>query len=180
MSLSTWFKDYVYIPLGGNRCKVPRHIFNIMVVWTLTGLWHGAAWNFVIWGVYYGILLIFEKYVWGNFLKKLPSLIQHIYTLIIVVIGFAIFALDDFAVMGKYLSVMLLNSNGILFDNSFMFNLTDNIVLLTSGCVLSAPVYNLVKGRFGPFAIVAVTLLFILSVAYLVNASYNPFLYFRF
>lgn len=183
MSLSTWFKDYVYIPLGGNRCKMPRQIFNIMVVWSLTGLWHGAAWNFVIWGMYYGILLILEKFVWNKLLNKLPRFLQHIYTLFIVVLGFAIFALDDFNVMSKYISVMLLNSNGILWDNNFLFNLFNNIILIAFACLLSAPIYGYVKEHFKFLRYVSpifFIVLFILSCAYLVNASYNPFLYFRF
>ena len=93
ISLSTWFRDYVYIPLGGNRCSHIRHIFNILVVWTLTGLWHGASWNFVFWGAYYGVLLILEKYVWGKHLDKLPKVLKHIYTLFIVVVGFTVFTL---------------------------------------------------------------------------------------
>lgn len=183
MSLSTWFRDYVYIPLGGNRCSKYRHIFNIMVVWALTGLWHGAAWNFVIWGVYYGIILILEKFVYGRVLGKLPSFIQHIYTIIIVVIGFTVFAIDDFGMMKDYICVMLLNSNGILFDNRFIFDLLNNGVLILIGCVMSAPIYIFIKNKFYKFkalSIIFFVVLLILSTAYLVSSSYNPFLYFRF
>ena len=106
ISLSTWFRDYVYIPLGGNRCSRLRHIFNILVVWTLTGLWHGASWNFVFWGAYYGVLLVLEKYVWGKYLDKLPRVLKHIYTLFIVVVGFTIFTFDDLSKLKDYLGVM--------------------------------------------------------------------------
>ncbi len=192
ISLSTWFRDYVYIPLGGNRCSTARHIFNIMAVWTLTGLWHGAAWNFVIWGMYYGVLLIAEKYIWGRFLNKLPSIIKHIYTLIIVIVGFTIFAVDDFNIMADYISVMLFNSNGILFDNQFLFDLLNNGVILILGIVISTPIYTLISEKIEnnsnnkkAFSInVIATLLYVicfcLSTAYLVSSGYNPFLYFRF
>lgn len=191
ISLSTWFRDYVYIPLGGNRCSAPKHIFNIMAVWTLTGLWHGAAWNFVLWGVYYGVLLVLEKYVWGRLIERLPAIVRHIYTLIIVVIGFTVFAIDDFAKMSNYLSVMLLNSNGVLIDNRFIFELLNNIVILLAGIIFSAPVYPFIAERFKNFrglkqkavntvSMILYTLGFILSAAYLVSSSYNPFLYFRF
>ncbi len=186
ISLSTWFRDYVYIPLGGNRCKVSRHIFNIMVVWTLTGLWHGAAWNFVIWGIYYGILLVLEKYVWGSFINKLPSVIRHIYTLIIVIIGFTVFAIDDFSIMTDYLFVMLLNSNGIICDNRFVFDLINNGIILIAGILFSTPIYHLkieYKGLNCLRKIICALFYFLgfgLSAAYLVSSSYNPFLYFRF
>lgn len=186
MSLSTWFRDYIYIPLGGNRCSKPRHIFNIMVVWTLTGLWHGAAWNFVIWGMYYGIILICEKYVWGGILSRFPSVLEHLYTLAIVVIGFTIFAIDDFGMLKQYMGVMLLNTNHNIVDSSFMFDIINYGILIIIGCIFSAPVYRLIssiKIKSGIREVLSTFLfivLFVLSCAYLVNASYNPFLYFRF
>lgn len=186
MSLSTWFRDYIYIPLGGNRCSKPRHIFNIMVVWTLTGLWHGAAWNFVIWGMYYGIILICEKYLWGGVLSRFPSILKHLYTLAIVVIGFTIFAIDDFGMLKQYMGVMLLNTNHNIVDSSFMFDIINYGVLIIIGCIFSAPVYRLIssiKIKSGIREVLSTFLfivLFVLSCAYLVNASYNPFLYFRF
>lgn len=183
MSLSTWFRDYVYIPMGGNRCSVARHILNIMTVWALTGLWHGAAWNFVIWGIYYGLLLVCEKYIWGNAIAKLPSFLQHIYAIVIVVIGFTVFAIDDFNTLISYLRVMLLNSNNILCDNFFMFNIKDYAVILLAGILLSMPLYPKVKYKILKHNIVAFVLftaLFVVCVAYIVNSGYNPFLYFRF
>ena len=186
MSLSTWFRDYIYIPLGGNRCSKPKHIFNIMVVWTLTGLWHGAAWNFVIWGMYYGIILICEKYLWGSILSRLPSILKHLYTLAIVVIGFTIFAIDDFGMLKQYMGVMLLNTNHNIVDSSFMFDIINYGVLIIIGCIFSTPVYRLISSiriKSGIREVLSIFLfivLFVLSCAYLVNASYNPFLYFRF
>ena len=189
ISLSTWFRDYVYIPLGGNRCSRLRHIFNILVVWTLTGLWHGASWNFVFWGAYYGVLLVLEKYVWGKYLDKLPRVLKHIYTLFIVVVGFTIFTFDDLSKLKDYLGVMF-GLNGMpLMDNDFKFYCVNYGILLISAIIFATPIYPKVKEyanssthrtAYSVFGGVVFCFLFILCVSYLVNASYNPFLYFRF
>jgi alginate O-acetyltransferase complex protein AlgI len=191
MSLSFWFRDYVYIPLGGNRCSKVRNIFNILVVWALTGLWHGASFNFILWGVYYGILLILEKYVYGGLLEKLPKFFKHIYTLFIVVTGFTIFVFDDMSKLVPYMKTMFTGFSNIV-DSSFLFTLTNNAVLVCIAAVLSFPIYPYVKNKILSINNVAVKntirfvsstgiiWLFIISTAYLVSASYNPFLYFRF
>ena len=106
ISLSTWFKEYVYIPLGGNRKGLPRQLFNILVVWMLTGIWHGAGWNFLFWGFYYGILLLIEKLVLGKYIRRLPAPVQHLYTMVIVVIGWVFFASPDLSTALDYLQVM--------------------------------------------------------------------------
>ena len=106
ISLSSFFRDYIYIPLGGNRVSKPRHILNILIVWATTGLWHGAAWNYILWGLYYGVLLILEKYVWGKGLAKLPAVFQHIYTIFIFVMGWALFWITDMEQLSEYLSAM--------------------------------------------------------------------------
>lgn len=106
MSLSSWFKEYVYIPLGGNRKGLARQILNIAVVWALTGLWHGASWNFVAWGMYFGVILILEKLWILKWLDKCPALVGHLYSLILIVLGWVIFALTDFGQMREYLQVM--------------------------------------------------------------------------
>ena len=95
MSLSTWFREYVYIPLGGNRVKVHRHILNLLIVWSLTGLWHGASWNFVLWGAYFGVLLILEKYVYGKYLEKAPNWFRHVYAIVIVMVSWVFFSITD-------------------------------------------------------------------------------------
>ena len=102
ISLSTFFRDYIYIPLGGSRCSVPRHIANIAIVWAITGLWHGAAWNYIAWGVYYGVLLICEKYLWGKALARTPSAVQHLYTIIIFIFGWSFFWIVDPAQLVPY------------------------------------------------------------------------------
>ncbi len=191
ISLSTWFRDYVYIPLGGNRRGILRHLRNIAVVWFLTGLWHGASWNFVMWGVYYGILLGLEKYVWGSRLKKLPVWIQHVYALFIIVFGFVIFAITDADRLGTYIGLLFGLRRNCLADSRCLWYLYNYGIELISACILACPVYPWIcrkvgqmKGRAGAAVagigyIMGVALL-LLSIAYLVNDTYNPFLYFRF
>ena len=191
ISLSTWFRDYVYIPLGGNRRGVPRHLFNIAVVWFLTGMWHGASWNFILWGVYYGILLMLEKYVWGKLLAKFPKWIQHAYAFLIVVFGFVIFAITDFGELGRYIALLFSFATNTLADTRFLWYLGNYGVVLVAACVLMCPVYpwlcrkasTLSRGKscvLSAFAGIGMLLLFILSTAYMVSDTYNPFLYFRF
>ena len=187
ITLSGWFKDYVYIPLGGNRCKKARHIFNLALVWTLTGAWHGAALNFVLWGMYYGILLTAEKYLWGKFLKKLPSPVKIAYTLAITVFGFTIFAFDDFSALKGYLSNVFFNKS--IIDTGFLFYLQNYSVTLFFAIIFSTPIAKKFKETkyfikhekaFNVLSSAAYILLFILCVIYVVSSSYSPFLYFRF
>ncbi len=180
ISLSTWFKDYVYIPLGGNRCSKARQIFNILVVWALTGLWHGAAWNFVAWGVYYGILLLFEKLVYGKLLKKSPKTLQHIYTLVIVIIGWIFFASPDFKSAFDYLTVMFTISGGEAV--SLMPWIPTIAVGIVAGTPLFAALWGTVKikHRLYTAEILLCILGFVLCMASLITETYNPFLYFRF
>lgn len=191
ISLSTWFRDYVYIPLGGNRKGISRHLFNIAVVWFLTGLWHGASWNFILWGVYYGILLMLEKYVWGKLLAKFPKVLQHAYAFLIVVFGFVIFAITDFGELGGYIGLLFSFAANTLADTRFLWYLGNYGVVLVAACVLACPVYPwlcrkasaLSRGKgtvLSVFAGAGMLLLFLLSTAYMVSDTYNPFLYFRF
>ncbi len=191
ISLSTWFRDYVYIPLGGNRKGIPRHLFNIALVWFLTGLWHGASWNFVLWGVYYGVLLILEKYIWGKALEKAPRPFRHIYTFLIVVFGFVIFAITDAGELRNYIGLLFSCGASGWFDTRFLWYLDNYGPVLLLACVLACPVYpwicqkaaTLSRGKsrlLSAFAAIAVLLLFVLSTAYMVSDTYNPFLYFRF
>lgn len=191
ISLSTWFRDYVYIPLGGNRKGVPRHLFHIAVVWFLTGLWHGASWNFILWGIYYGVLLVLEKYIWGKVYVKLPLWLRHACTFLIVVFGFVIFAITDMEELGVYISLLFSFGADTLIDTRFLWYLYNNCLLLVIACILTCPVYPWIcrktpslggKQQFilSAFAGVALFLLFVLSTAYMVSDTYNPFLYFRF
>ena len=200
ISLSTWFRDYVYIPLGGNRKGTLMQLRNMFIVWFLTGLWHGAAWNFILWGIFYGVLLALEKHLWGNALKKLPKLLQHLYAMFIYVVGFIIFVFDDMGQLKHYLDIMF-GLGGVPFMNAdLIWYLRNNLLLLILGCIIAFPVYPWLKGKLAvcinkgyglmrykaaavalSVALIAAYLgLFFLTTAYLVNDTYNPFLYFRF
>lgn len=185
ISLSTWFKEYVYIPLGGNRKGVKRQILNLLIVWGLTGLWHGAAYNFVLWGLYYGLLLILEKFVLKKFLYRLPSFVQHIYTLFIIIIGWGLFYFTDVEQLGEFMVDLFNFGNGICGDQAFNL-IMSNLPMLIIAAVASTPLATMLYTRFEHrrFMWIPETLycmgVLAVSTASLVNQSYNPFLYFRF
>ena len=197
ISLSSWFREYVYIPLGGNRKGLVRQLFNIMIVWMLTGLWHGANWNFVLWGVYYGVLLMIEKLFLLKWLDKLPNWIGHIYSMFLVVIGWTIFAQTDIHQLGEYLKTMFGIGHVAVADSDFLYFLGSNAVLLVALIAASidyrvwmrrlkqgkdATVYDAIATSKGwTIAKPVLMVVFLLvSFAFLVGDSYNPFLYFRF
>lgn len=185
ISLSTWFKEYVYIPLGGNRKGVKRQILNLLIVWGLTGLWHGAAYNFVLWGLYYGLLLILEKFVLKKFLDRLPSFVQHIYTLFIIIIGWGLFYFTDVGQLGEFMVDLFNFGNGICGNQAFNL-IMSNLPMLIIAAVASTPLATTLYTRFEHtrFMWIPETLycmgVLAVSTASLVNQSYNPFLYFRF
>lgn len=190
ISLSTWFREYVYIPLGGNRCTPSRHILNLLIVWMLTGLWHGAQWNFMFWGLYYGVILILEKYLWGSKIEKLPSAVQHIYAFVLVLFGWVFFFSPTLGYAGQYLKVMFgIGAKGI-FDKQGFFMIFTNWLLIVIAILASAPRgYKLLKKITGCWqseevrTIVTCAVyiaMFLLCIAFLVTETYNPFLYFRF
>lgn len=185
ISLSTWFKEYVYIPLGGNRKGVKRQILNLLIVWGLTGLWHGAAYNFVLWGLYYGLLLILEKFVLKKFLDRLPSFVQHIYTLFIIIIGWGLFYFTDVGQLGEFMVDLFNFGNGICGNQAFNL-IMSNLPMLIIAAVASTPLATMLYNRFDHtrFMWIPETLycmgVLAVSTASLVNQSYNPFLYFRF
>ena len=178
ISLSSWFKEYVYIPLGGNRKGMGMQIRNILIVWALTGLWHGASWNFVLWGLYYGLLLMLEKLFLLKGLNKCPALIRHIYTMFIVVIGWTIFAQTDFGQLATYLKRMF-GIGTALIDTDFLYYFSCNAVLLAVLAFCSIDHRKWLK-KFELLRIPAMIILLLVSFAFLVGGSYNPFLYFRF
>lgn len=186
ISLSLWFREYVYIPLGGNRCAAPRRIFNLFVVWFLTGLWHGANWNFIIWGLYFFVLLVLEKYVYGKLLEKAPKALRHAYALFFIAVGFLIFACDDLSAGAEYLSSMLGKSGAFAFGIDG-YELLRNFPLVFVMCIGATPLprrffaAQYEKSSFfrGASVIICLAAL-ILCTAFLVDSSYNPFLYFRF
>ncbi len=183
ISLSTFFRDYVYIPLGGNR----RHqVFNIFVVWMLTGFWHGASWNFVLWGLFYGVLLIIEKKAFKGFLLKLPKVAGHIYTMIIVIIGWALFYFTDFAKLKNFF-VCAFGGTGVFADYIALSTLFSSVILLAFLCVCSTPFIKFIykklvniKGIGTLIPAASVIFAMALCFALLVGQSYNAFLYFRF
>ena len=191
ISLGTWFREYVYIPLGGNRRGFAKQIRNIAIVWLLTGIWHGASWNFVLWGAYFGVILVIEKVFLLKLLKKLPSWISHVYTILLVWVSWVIFAFDDLSRGIAYLKTMFGLNQTVFLDNSTVYLLYTNAVLLV---ILILASTDLPKKLFSRLFVkigedraaavamkgVYVAVLFLISTAYLVDASYNPFLYFRF
>lgn len=189
ISLGTWFREYVYIPLGGNRKGMGRQFINIAIVWLLTGLWHGAYWNFVLWGVYYGILLVLEKLLWKRLLVKLPFVIRHIYTMAVVVFGWSLFAWQDMADANAFMGTMLLQAGAGFANTQTMYLACSYSVLLIIAAIFSSSMpKRVVTGRLFPegtgrreFAgMVFVAVISAVCIAMLVNSSYNPFLYFRF
>jgi alginate O-acetyltransferase complex protein AlgI len=187
ITLSAWFREYVYIPLGGNRVSAPRHILNIAVVWTLTGIWHGAAWNFALWGAYFGLLLILEKYVLKNRLERIPACCAHIYCLIAVLVSWVFFSFTSAAGAVRYLSLMFGGASAWS-DDFALYQLISYGPLLIAGALGATrlPVIvweKLTRGKPALSAWLGAVLtvgVLLLSLAYIVNSGYNPFLYFRF
>ena len=187
ITLSTWFKEYLYIPLGGNRRGLARQALNLLIVWTLTGFWHGAGWNFVMWGLYYFVILFVEKLFLLKALDKLPRLFRHAYALLLIVIGWVIFASDDVSVMLPYLGSMF-GANGAL-GGMDVYTLLTRAALMVICCVASTELPRRLfvtaagkmneKAAFTVKSVLTLTLL-ALSVVFLIGDSYNPFLYFRF
>lgn len=187
ITLSTWFKEYLYIPLGGNRCGLARQALNLLIVWSLTGFWHGAGWNFVMWGLYYFVILFIEKLFLLKALDKLPKLFRHVYALLLIVIGWVIFASDDVGVLLPYLGSMF-GANGAV-GGMDVYTLFTKAVLLIICCVastelpkrffLSATGAMNEKAAFTIKSVMTIALL-ALSMILLIGDSYNPFLYFRF
>lgn len=184
ISLSSWFRDYVYIPLGGNRKGLYRQCINIMIVWLLTGLWHGASFNFILWGLYYGLILIFEKVIGLKILKKLPAVFRHIYALALILIGWVIFNFTDFDMMINYFKLMFCNP--VIIDDIALYFIRDNIILIIISIIACLPVR---LSRLNPFVInkkfeylmpLIILGTLIICVAFICESSYNPFLYFRF
>ena len=191
ISLSSWFRDYVYIPLGGNRCSLSRHVFNLLLVWLLTGLWHGANWTFILWGIYYGILLLLEKYPLRKLLGKIPAAVRHILTLILVILGWVLFRSDSLAKAVLYLKSMFGGSG---------FSSGQTIYYLREFwpeficCLLAAlPITRMLEKRFlgseampwmrtaaRNLSMAFAAAVFFLSYMQLEYGGFNPFIYFQF
>ena len=185
ISLSTWFREYLYIPLGGNRCSKPRWMFNLLVVWAATGIWHGASWNYLLWGLYFFVLLMIEKFFLLNLLKKAPALVGHVYTLFFVLVSWAIFGLENFTQLTAYLKVMFGLGGVPLINGELGYYLSSYLPILCVAALASTPL-GVSLYRRGSVRVqqVACTVLvvagLVVCTAYLVDGTYNPFLYFRF
>lgn len=187
ITLSTWFKEYLYIPLGGNRRGLARQALNLLIVWSLTGFWHGAGWNFVMWGLYYFVILFIEKLFLLKALDKLPKFFRHVYALLLIIIGWVIFASDDVSVLLPYLGSMF-GANGAI-GGMDVYTLLTKAVLLIICCVASTELPKKLflsaagamneKAAFTLKSVLMIALL-ALSMILLIGDSYNPFLYFRF
>ncbi|MDB2111945.1 MBOAT family protein, partial [Clostridium paraputrificum] len=178
ITLGSWFKEYVYIPLGGNRKGKVRVTFNLFIVWALTGLWHGASYNFLLWGLFFFLLISIEKLGLINFLNK-HRVFSHIYTIVLLLIGWTLFAITDFNGICEYLSKLFLYSNG----EEWIYYLRNYGVSLIIAIIFSLPLVSMFYKKIDNFKWIKTIILmgiFIISVAYLVDATYNPFLYFRF
>jgi alginate O-acetyltransferase complex protein AlgI len=188
ITLSSWFREYVYIPLGGSRCGKVRLIFNLLAVWTLTGIWHGAAWNFLLWGGYFALLLIFEKLVAGKALERLPRLLRFVYSLFFIFLGWIIFAADGTTLTAeqglsilsrlffiglptfahRYELVVLLGAIPFIF------------ILIIGSTPLPRRIYLYITKRAAAVSVILPFAVLLICVAYIVSSGYNPFLYFRF
>lgn len=181
ISLGTWFREYVYIPLGGNRKGLARQICNILIVWMLTGLWHGASWNFVAWGLYFGIILALEKLFLLKFLRKIPAVFSHIYSLLLIVAGWVIFECGSLGEIGSYFKAMLgIGVPG--WSGETTYALLNHLLLFVILAVCSTQLGKKIseKCKSGYWKCAGTVALLLLSVLFLAGDSYNPFLYFRF
>ncbi len=184
ISLSTWFREYVYIPLGGNRRGAGRTILNLMIVWLLTGLWHGAAWNFIFWGVFYGVLLIAERYALKDVLPRIPKPVRHVLTLIVVMLGWVFFSAPTLGEAFRYIGSMVGAGNGFA-DKEAVFLLGSNLLVLLPAAFCATPAYKRLLARVDQKTldrakVAAYPLLLLVCVIFMISETYNPFLYFRF
>ena len=178
MTLGSWFREYLYIPLGGNRVSKPRLIFNLFVVWAATGLWHGASWNFVLWGLFFFVVLVIERFGFKNFLEK-HGAFAHVYVLFFLLLSWALFAVTDFGMLRDLFTRMFSFAGGV----DWIYYLRNYAVVLGIGILFSTPVFRPLYYRltkYNAFNLVFFGVILVASTAYLVDATYNPFLYFRF
>ncbi|MEG0853479.1 MAG: MBOAT family O-acyltransferase [Angelakisella sp.] len=188
ITLGAWFRDYVYIPMGGNRCSKGRQLLNLLVVWGLTGFWHGASWNFVFWGLYFAALLVLEKFFLLRFWERVPRFFQHFYTLFLVVISWVIFSFEELPALGAYLGGMFGFADVPLWNQKALYYLLNYSIIFILAAFLSTPVFGKLVTRWQQstrrpvlFGVsTGYILMFLSCIAYLVNSTYNPFLYFRF
>lgn len=187
ISLGSWFRDYIYIPLGGNRVSTFKVYINLSIVWLVTGIWHGASWNFIAWGIYFGIFIMLERAFLLKLLNKIPKLFQHIYLLFIVIIGWVLFSQPDLTSAIDYLKIMFGVGNYPIINNYTEFYFSQYIVELIIAIIASVPILKYINSKnlninkvvtiFKPAVLIS---LYGLTIIYLVNSTFNPFIYFNF
>lgn len=187
ISLSSWFRDYIYIPLGGNRVSKLKWIRNICVVWLLTGLWHGASWNFVLWGAYFAIILLIEKIFLLKFIEKSPKIVQWLYAIFLIMLGWVIFRCESMELMKNVLSKMFIyQKSDLLKFITENINLLFSMLFILPAIVVSFPIVPKLKEKFNKSIIMysgynlLILILFAINIVFLTSSSYNPFIYFRF
>ncbi|MGL4989704.1 MAG: MBOAT family O-acyltransferase [Sarcina sp.] len=184
ISLGSWFREYVYIPLGGNRCSFLKQCRNLFIVWLITGLWHGASWNFIVWGLYYGLILFIEKNYLKNILEKLPSFLAHFYTMFLVIIGWVFFASPTLSYAFSYIKIMFFAPILGLLDSISLYYLISYLLVFVLLLLFSTPIpkfyFDKLVVKYNNLALASNMIIFFFSIAYLVTETYNPFLYFRF
>ncbi len=187
ISLSSWFRDYIYIPLGGNRVSKLKWIRNICVVWLLTGLWHGASWNFVLWGAYFAIILLIEKIFLLKFIEKSPKIIQWLYSIFLIMLGWVIFRCESVELMKNVLSKMFMyQKSDLLQFITENINLLSSMLFILPAIIVSFPIVPKLKEKFNKSIIMyagynlLILILFTINIVFLTSSSYNPFIYFRF
>ncbi len=184
ISLSAWFRDYVYIPLGGNRCSKKRHLFNLLVVWLFTGMWHGANWTFIVWGLFYYVLLVIEKET--KIIDKLGKL-SYLYTLLLVIIAWVIFRADNLAIGIKYIGYMFGLNTISLVDNMAFYYIKNAGIIIIIGAILSTPIIKLIDSKVlinpsvkSVIKVIVTLGIFVFSILACISSTYNPFIYFNF
>lgn len=193
ISLGTWFRDYVYIPLGGNRCKIIRNYFNLFVVWFLTGMWHGASWTFIAWGLYFGVIIAIEKMFLEKFLERLWKPVRHLYAILLIVVGWVLFRSEGFRYAFGYLKTMFGFNSSSLFSNLDFYYIHDYWFIFLITFIASTPFLKFIKSRLQDirskrlnifindiFVPIVYSILFLTVIMYLLNSTFNPFIYFRF
>jgi len=183
ISLTNWFREYVYFPLGGNRVSRGKWIRNILIVWALTGIWHGAGWNFLMWGLYYAFFMLAERLFLGKWLEKLPIVLRHVYTMAVVLVGWALFAVESMERLGEYLITCF--GGAAFFNSATAYQLISYLPMLVILTIAATPLGKNVWGKLSErtqdiLTPVLMLAALVLCTASLVDASYNPFLYFRF
>ncbi|WP_343288384.1 MBOAT family O-acyltransferase [Turicibacter bilis] len=186
ISLGSWFRDYIYIPLGGNRVSSLKIYRNLLVVWLVTGIWHGASWNFVIWGLYFGMFIMLERMFLQKLLNRIPTIMQHIYLLLIVLVGWVIFSQSDLSSTINYLEVMFGLTEAPFMNGYTIFYFKEYFVALLIACICSMPILKVLRknDNFNRVTIilkpVVICVMFFIVIIYMVNSTFNPFIYFNF